>query len=1511
VSLVLTLGVASASAASKQVNAYFGTDSSSGSLGGQFSDPTDIVVNSSGAGVADQGDIYVIDEGNHRIQRFALNDNGTPANPYDDTFPFVSAWGADVDATSVDGSDYEICTVAASCQAAVASAGNGSVAGNGALSFPSGMAIDQDTGNIYVSDTGFAVNNHRVNVYAGDGTFLRSFGWDVAEAGPGNTGSGFEICVAADGDVCKAGTGGAGVGQITDPYGVAISPPDGNAASGSVFVADPGNRRVSVFNLDGSIYVDPSIDERQRIWIGSSGGSFTLNFDGNTTTPIPFNASAATVQTRLEALENIDPGEVVVSGGPGDLGANSPYEVAFQGGLSGTAVPEIVVNGAQLYRVDRLTVNATGGSFQLRFNAEESQTTTEIPFDASAATVQAELEALSGLEPGQVTVTGGPGDAGATTPYIITFNGAALGGGPSNLTVFKSPLSGGVPTSGMTLTRLSFTRVVSVSSGQGTVIGSAGNFSDGRPVNVAVDSRGIVYAEDGENLSEIDRYDSQNANGDGVGLLTSIPAPPLSTENFQGKGLEVDPDSDGGGPDTDILYSVRDGGAGTTVVQQFGPINKPGLTAPPAAEDERHGDVIGFNYVGGLGFDEPSGRLFVSAQYNVGAPYPTGGEPPKSGVYVLDKAGGTATVSLESLSDVTATSVALHGKVNPNGPPDVSYRAEYSLDGTNWTTDPGTITVLGSQESPQDVITLLDPPAGLEPSTLYHVRIVVTRPFNLPAASNELTFTTAAAPPLVETTGSPLRTTTTARLEGRLNPRYSATSFHFEYGSAGPCDSNPCTSTETVAAGSGGGYRLASLEAAELQPNTTYHYRIVADNGNPGSPVYGEDMTVATRSSDAPLSHGRFSGPPGSDRAYEQVNLADTGGNPVASGVAFSDNGDRALYYTSGGNPNSPTGGFLSLFFAQREESSPHTGGWKSRSVMPPRDELVGANFRLPNGPRDLSSFAVANFIQSNPNESVWQLFPGQPAQKLFESTPPQEILWYVGADSSSRMIMAIKGGAIDPGYPAAAAVTNLYDVTDGSPELVSFLPGNVPASCGVEESVASGGFGGAGVGLNAGINPTNWLSADGDLLFFPSRGSNCSSGTDLYMRELSAEQTKPVSGSPLTGTDCGAALIKSTADAVFFWTATRLANNDTNPDDCTGNADGDVYRYEIATGARECLTCLAPGLDADVSVSGSFVVPASIAVAEDGSRIYFRSPNRLLPGTPPSGTEGSVYRLNLASGDLRWIAGPGATAGDLAVSGGGEAALSPDGSKLVFRAKDASLNPLGEGADNGGRYQYYLYDDDDRSLTCVSCPPDGSPASIDIQHGLLDGTVQPAGANVTPLAAEGTFAFSTTEALVNADQNTTGTGQDPTPGTDLYEYRDGRAVLLTDGLTNWPGTATPSLAGVSPSGRDIFFTAPIQYTQDALDGYRRLYDVRLGGGFEFPPPPKPCPLEVCQGTPKGAPEEQAPGTGTYVGPGNALPQPTARKHKKQSAKKKHKKKRQHKKAQQKQRAGHDGRNAR
>jgi hypothetical protein len=802
--------------------------------------------------------------------------------------------------------------------------------------------------------------------------------------------------------------------------------------------------------------------------------------------------------------------------------------------------------------------------------------------------------------------------------------------------------------------------------------------------------------------------------------------------------------------------------------------------------------------------------------------------------------------------------------------------------------------------------------SGLAPNTTYRFRITSINEEGS-ISTPDGSFSTPG-PPLAETTGSPVRTTTTARLEGRISPSNSPASFHFEYGVEGPCDSSPCASTEAVAAGSGDTYKLAAARISGLQPGATYHYRIVADNGLAGSPAYGEDMTVTTRSSDAPLSHGHLPGPPGSDRAYEQVTLSDTGGNPVNAGVSFSDNGDRAVYFTSGGSPSSPVGGFRSQYFAERHETGLHTGSWRSSAVMPPREELIGANFSPPSGPSDLSSFAVPNFSLSSPIRNVWRLSPSASAQKLFEPIPPQEFRkWYVGSDDSTRVVAVLRGGTLDPAYPSAAALDNLYDISSGSPKLASILPDGTISPCGLPGEVSRFGLENEG-----GHTTRNWLSADGRLLFFQI---GCGI-PKLYVRDLEAEETKLVSGPPISGQDCGGILIKSTAGAAFFWTQSRLTGEDTDPASCSEAAtgpDGDIYRYEIAGGALECLTCVVPGLDADVfeGSGNAESIMRGIAVAEDGSRVYFQSPNRLTPGAPnlPEGSSsGSLYRLETATGDLRWIAGPGASVGQEALSGASEGtgtAINRNGSEIVFGAKGPSLNQLGDGSDNGGTLQYYLYDDTDRSLVCVSCPSDGSAAKRSVPGSLL-ATFSSVGANVTPLADDGTFTFKSTEALLGADQNTAGAGQAPVSGTDLYEWRDGRVFLITDGLTNWPTGEIPTLNGVSPSGRDVFFTAPIQYTQDALDGYNRLYDARIGGGFEFPPPPKPCPLEVCQGTPKGAPEEQTPGTGTYLGPGNAVAQPAARKHKKQSAaKKKHKKKRPHKKTQQKQRAGHDGRNAR
>jgi hypothetical protein len=49
--------------------------------------------------------------------------------------------------------------------------------------------------------------------------------------------------------------------------------------------------------------------EQQLVSVGATGGTFTLTFEGQTTTATPFNASATVLRGRLENLSNLEPGD--------------------------------------------------------------------------------------------------------------------------------------------------------------------------------------------------------------------------------------------------------------------------------------------------------------------------------------------------------------------------------------------------------------------------------------------------------------------------------------------------------------------------------------------------------------------------------------------------------------------------------------------------------------------------------------------------------------------------------------------------------------------------------------------------------------------------------------------------------------------------------------------------------------------------------------------------------------------------------------------------------------------------------------------------------------------------------------------------------------------------------------------------------------------------------------------------------------------------------------------------
>ncbi|WP_028067530.1 ThuA domain-containing protein [Solirubrobacter soli] len=108
---------------------------------------------------------------------------------------------------------------------------------------------------------------------------------------------------------------------------------------------------------------DQLTDEQQTVRVtGATAGTFTLTFNGQTTAALPFNATAAQIDTALEDLSNIDANEIQTSGGPVQT-AN--VNVFFRRGKQQSDQNQITADGAALTGGTVATATTTrGGNFQ-------------------------------------------------------------------------------------------------------------------------------------------------------------------------------------------------------------------------------------------------------------------------------------------------------------------------------------------------------------------------------------------------------------------------------------------------------------------------------------------------------------------------------------------------------------------------------------------------------------------------------------------------------------------------------------------------------------------------------------------------------------------------------------------------------------------------------------------------------------------------------------------------------------------------------------------------------------------------------------------------------------------------------------------------------------------------------------------------------------------------------------------------------------------------------------------
>lgn len=153
---------------------------------------------------------------------------------------------------------------------------------------------------------------------------------------------------------------------------------------------------------------------------GPTGGTFTITWSGQTTAAIAYNATAAAVQTALEALSNIAPGDVVVTGNAG-----GPWTLTWGGTQLGedVAAPTTTssLTGGTTPAVAVATTTA-GGAATATDGTEvfKGFLFTEVAFHAGATKVAAPLMVHGQIDPSKLPVAFDPTDvpAGSNTQFV-------------------------------------------------------------------------------------------------------------------------------------------------------------------------------------------------------------------------------------------------------------------------------------------------------------------------------------------------------------------------------------------------------------------------------------------------------------------------------------------------------------------------------------------------------------------------------------------------------------------------------------------------------------------------------------------------------------------------------------------------------------------------------------------------------------------------------------------------------------------------------------------------------------------------------------------------------------------------------------------------------------------------------------------------------------------------------------------------------------------------------------
>jgi hypothetical protein len=1509
---------------------------------GSLTSPQGIAVNQS------DGSVYVNDQTLLRVQKYTAT--GTPV--------YVIGRGVN---ESVAGAGFEICTLASGNTCATGT--SGSLGGEFRTTFSGYVAVAPSTapnaGNLLVADAG----NFRVQEFTPAGGWVRAFGWDAVTAGqagniPNNEKQSVTIPATAGTFTLTFGANttaaipynapASGAGSVQSALNAIASVSTGG---GSVSVTGgPGDLTGStpyIVEFSGGPRADTDVAQ-----MTANGSSLGVG-PGKTLT-----CTTAITKGGYQWLRNgaLIPGATsqtyVVT--PADAGTPiqclstrlaSGVGAGNQGGAVQASVPVV------------MAAPVPAGPYPAPPANLPNVTTTLLPGQSLAVGQDggAKLNCTTGTWTGSPTSYSyqwyragvpltTPGSATnqytVTTADLLTAAQFQCAVTATNIygSVTKISVGGGETTSGdgnapdplstvadhvgisTTKTGASF-EVCTVNTAcklgvAGSVAGGValGQYAGTAPRSVAVDSAGVIYANDS---TRVTKFTPQ------VGPPSLLPAifgsdqpPPAGAPNSTVGNHGIMSVAIG---DDDHLLALKEAAAGLT------PACMNGL---PSATERR---IQELSNDGLTLFDThgPCTRLTITSSSLGVATNPDSGDLyyGATGLTVNGSFQSNAGNRLYILNDTTAPTVSIDppvpaattavvtgdGNATPDAgypnPPAANLQVQYKLSAAAmWTNFRGPFTIGNGAGDVPFKVTL----TKLLSNASYDVRVVATKEFDAAQSfSSPVTVTTLKAPPGIEAVSSSKVTASSAKLNATIDPEGTETSYYFEYGTT-PQYGNK---TPATSAGSGQGGQSVSADIEGLE-DRTYHFRVVAsseagesvsenqtfDFHPPSCPnaavrqqtgsSYLPDCRayeIASASLSGPAvirpdlgpfaPYGGASSP--SRFAYAGVFGAIPGtGDPINSGadvyVATRTSEGWVSRYIGlsptetiqmGGPPTFSNGDFNGGSYLA-DESLSRILGWNSGNInITPNPYKSNAPYvfaangsRLDRWPTNLGLIPDGEDFRGE----VWA--SADLSHLVFSSDIPftqdgvdGDIYANDTGAGTIERISKTEAGAAFSGSPIAIS-------RDGSHILMTTAKTGVCPASGVCPELVPAPFvmsiDGVSVDVTGGFNARfAGMTKDGSKVYFTSTQlatlDDTDSNIDLFQwNEDQPDDLVRISGSGAGGNqqDCQALDSWTTGcNAVLVSPFSRMCQACFNGNDPIKPSFFSRFGRNYGKGGN--------------SFTDSFL-------ASESGDIFFHSPE-LLDG-PSNGVEGGVNLYLFRDNEVSYVTtfDPGTVCTpQVPVCSEGPIArmeVSPDGSNAAFMT-NARLTAY----DNAGFTTMYRYRPAADDLTCVSCLPSGDPPT-----GPVKGSI-----NGLYMTNDGRTFFATSDSLVSTDTN---------EGQDVYEYVDGRPQLITPGtgIASLPVCAQcgltsysqPGLVGVSADGTDAYFaTFDVLTPQDRNGGNLKIYDARTNGGFSFVPPPPGCEAaDECHGPSSAPPAPIDDGTGDRLGAGGnltpALPTRTCKK---------------------------------